>query len=235
MLILRTNLRWDDWKNRYYELKGHNSDIDLSKYVDMGLYSESLTENTKLQQTNNTLLSEKSKQQSDMAALKGQLEDTKSKLKDYKKYEKKVLPILRKSAYQQQYQGKCITLEPSQIETIIRKYLNGLSPYKISKEMGISKTSVNMVVRCEYKAEQSLEKILRALHMVNKEGNWGTDKQTKLNGLIAVYESSLSTVKALNKIKNKEIKDGIQSLEDYVSWVESKEEGEYHEDINIDS
>ena len=48
MLILRTNLRWDDWKNRYYELKGHSSDIDLSKYVDMGLYTEFMTNNTKL-------------------------------------------------------------------------------------------------------------------------------------------------------------------------------------------
>ena len=38
----------DDWKNRYYELKGHSSDIDLSKYVDMGLYTEFMTNNTKL-------------------------------------------------------------------------------------------------------------------------------------------------------------------------------------------
>lgn len=221
----------DDWKNRYYELKGHNSDIDLSKYVDMGLYTETLSENSKLQQANSTLLSEKSKQQSDITSLKGQLADTSTQLKDLKKYEKKVLPILRKSAYQQQYQGKCITLEPSQIETIVRKYLNGLSPYKISKEMGISKTSINMIVRCEYKAEQSLDKILKALHQVNKEGNWGGEKQDKLNGLIQVYESSLSTVRALNKIKNKEIKDGIQSLEDYVSWVEDKNDySDYIED-----
>lgn len=221
----------DDWKNRYYELKGQNSDIDLSKYVDMGLYTETLSDNAKLQQTNDKLLSEKAKQQRDITTLKGELSDTKTELRDYKRNEKKVLPILRKSVYQQQHQGKCITLEPSQIETIVRKYLNGISPYKISKEMGVSKTSVNMIIRCEYKSEQSLEKILKALHQVNKEGHWGEEKQATLNGLIGSYESSLSTVRDINKIRNKEIKDGIQSIEDYLAWVESKENGDYIEDI----
>ena len=230
----RVKAQRDEWKGRYYELKANQSDIDLSKYVDMGLYTDAVADRDRLQGENDKLVSEKNKLSSNANSLKSQLSDCKTELREYRQNEKKVLPILRKSVFQQQHQGKCITLEPSQIETIIRRYLDGDKPHKISKGMGVSKTSINMIIRCEYRTEQSISKILRALHAVNKEGHWGEEKQEQLNGLIQDYENSLSVVKDMKSIQNRNIRENIQSLSDYLEWVENKKHGlddEYIEDI----
>ena len=197
-------------------------EINLDNYVDRGQYDEVVSERDSLQVDYNKLKESKRVLLENAREVKATLDSCRAELREYKDYEKKLLPLLRKSAYQQQHQGKCISLEPSQIEGIIRNYLNGITSYSIGKQMGISKTSINMVIHCEYRAEQSLNKVLRALHVVNKEGNWGGEKQEKLNRLIDDYERSLAVVLETKSIQNENIASDVQSLGDYFSWVDRR-------------
>lgn len=195
------------------QLSSQPTNIESSPdMVEATLYEDALNDNKQLKESYDK----------EIEALKEKNKELSKIVDKYKKDEKKIVPILRKSVFQQQYQGKCITLEPSQIEGIIRRYLNGESSYEISKATGISKTSVNSIIHCEYRAVQSLKKVLNALHMVNKEGHWGEDKQNTLNELIKTYNKNINSVIEARNVKMKGVKENINSIDSFLYWTNQK-------------
>lgn len=145
--------------------------------------------------------------------LMGKLKTLEEESEAYKQAEHFILPDLQKLSYCRKHMGKSISLEPSQIENVVRGYLHGDSNYRISKDLGISHTSIKKILSCDYSTVPSLEKILSALHSVN--GNWGTDKKELLNELIQLYTVRLEDAKERSKLNFNEIEKSMSSLFDY--------------------
>lgn len=189
--------------------------IDLSKYHAMA--------NDELQDTIKKLKRDIKKYEGvyeENARLKVELQNIEDVLHNFEEIEKTLLPELQKGCFCKKYRGKSISLEPSQIEKVISGYLYGDSNYKISKDLGISHTTVKKILECDYSTSSSLNKILSALHSVN--GNWGAERKQLLENLIEEYEFAVKKANIDDKNNRAKIKGSITSLEDYINFKKSK-------------
>lgn len=144
----------------------------------------------------------------------------KSMLNRYSMREKSILPYLQETVYCRTYKGKSIGLVPSQIETVIRNHLKGDSNYRISKDMGISKTTITKILSVDYRTSGSLKKILSALHRVNAEGNWGGDCRKELTNLISSYDIALIAATERDMLNREQIKNNIKTLEGFLRYLD---------------
>ena len=189
--------------------------IDLSKYHAMA--------NNELQDTIKGLKGRIKKYegvQEENIELRTKLKETQDELDSFKEIEKALLPELQKGCFCKKYRGKSISLEPSQIEKVISGYLHGDSNYKISKDLGVSHTTVKKILECDYSTSSSLSKILSALHSVN--GNWGPDRKKLLESLIEEYEFAVKKANVDDRNNKVKIKGSITSLEDYLNFKKNE-------------
>lgn len=154
-------------------------------------------------------------------SLEEQIQELEMELSGYKKNEKQLLPLLQQTAYCKEHMGKSITLVPSQIENIIRGHLNGDSSYHISKDLGVSKTSVNKILSCDYRTVNSLKKILDTLHSIN--GNWGPEKKKELDNLISNYEIALKQAEEKAEILRNDIDNRVVDINGYFHEINGKQ------------
>lgn len=179
-----------------------------------------LQANTEIQE----LVKQHDKDVAELQKLRPEVLDLKKRVYVYEKNEKKVMPTLQEVVYRRQAQGKCITLNDSQIDTVIRGHLNGDSNYKISKENHISETTIKQILQCKYKSLGSLKHILRVLHQVN--GNWGQEKKDILSNLISMYESAVVSKEQEQSMVKEDIAQRVNSLVSYNREIENRGDGD---------
>lgn len=196
--------------------------VDLSKYHAMA--NQELQDKIKEQKHTIEVLKKKIKENEGISKenleLKIRLKNAEEDLHNFESIEKALLPELQKGCFCKKYRGKSISLEPSQIEKVISGYLYGDSNYKISKDLGISHTTVKKILECDYSTSSSLNKILSALHSVN--GNWGIERKQLLEDLIEKYEFEAKKATIDDRNNKLKIKGSITSLEDYINFKKRK-------------
>lgn len=148
--------------------------------------------------------------------LKIQLNESKKELDTYRELEKDLIPELRQNVFRRKHMGKSISLEPSQIDKIMRCYLNGDSCYKISKDLKVAYTTVRKIIECDYSTSASLKKILSVLKSVN--GNWGNEKKQELLSLINRYEDAYRNAVEIDEDNVVMISDKIKNIGDYLDF-----------------
>ena len=202
---------------------------DLTKDVPMDDSPESVgSVISNLQQDNEELNNEN-------ADLRERLKAMEDILSNYAGLEKDLVPELQQIMFTRKSQGKTIRLSSMEIEDVFRMYLTGYksekevekSPYAISKELNISRTTVKRLLDKEvievvdskgnavkqlkyYNTVSSLEKIVKGLNRVSKNGNFSGVKKNKLEDYIRVYSKFLEDAKkeriAVRNIFNEENK-----------------------------
>ena len=148
--------------------------------------------------------------------LKRQLKESEAELITYREFEKDLIPELRQNVFRRKHMGKSISLEPSQIDKIMRCYLNGDSCYKISKDLKVAYTTVRKILECNYSTSASLKKILSVLKGVN--GNWGNEKKQELLSLINRYEDAYQNAVEIDEDNVVMISDKIKNIGDYLDF-----------------
>ena len=170
------------------------------------------------------LVQQHDKDVAELQKLRPEVMDLRKRLYVLEKNEKKVVPTLQDIVYRRQSQGKCITLNDSQIDTVIRGHLNGDSNYRISMDNHISETTIRQILKCQYRSLGSLKRILRVLHQVN--GNWGQDKKDVLSALISMYEQAVTAKEQEESMVKEDIAQRVNSLLTYNREIETRGDGD---------
>ena len=203
--INKLNAEKDELQTRLSELQTLNGTFISDRFDTENKLAALENENSKLVDTKNEI----------------EIENKKAKqlLQQYSNIQKLLLPYLQETMYCRTYKGKSIGLVPSQIENVIRNHLKGDSNYRISKDLGISKTTVNKILSVDYRTSDSLKKILSALHNVNVEGNWGGERKNELLGLISSYEVALSAATQRELVNREQIEQNIKNLGAFLKYT----------------
>lgn len=138
-----------------------------------------------------------------------------------KDMEDKILPFLQNTAYYRKYKGKSINLEPSQITSVYRLHLKGLTNYKISKETGISKTSIKKILTFDYNTIESLKKLLNALHTINKSGHWHNKNKIWITTAIKTVNQKIQEQSEKEKHQKEDIFLNLKTIQDFLNFTKN--------------
>ena len=157
--------------------------------------------------------------QNDLDRLRAENKGLEELLKVYQGLERVMVPELQQMLFTRSTQGKTIRLSAREIEEVFRMALNGYkdengsqkeySYYKIGKVLGVSHTTVKKLLDIEkdgshalkdYCSVSSLEKIVKGLNLVSKNGNFSGFKKNKLTKYLNYYTSALEQAKK-NKVE----------------------------------
>lgn len=141
-----------------------------------------------------------------------------------KDMEDKILPFLQNTAYYRKYKGKSINLEPSQITSVYRLHLKGLTNYKIWKETGISKTSIKKILTFDYNTIESLKKLLNALHTINKSGHWHNKNKIWITTAIKTVNQKIQEQSEKEKHQKENIFFNLKTIQDFLNFTKNNTE-----------
>lgn len=188
--------------------------------------------------------------------LKKKNDELSSEISSYKGLERVLIPELQQMLFTRSTQGKSIRLSAKEIEDIFRMSLTGYTDtdgkhkdytyYAISKKLGVSHTTVKKLLDIDksngnalkdYRSVASLEKIVKGLNRVSKNGNFTGLKKNKLSKYINYYTSALEQARRYRDTIRLEFNSNNHTLMDLantMSNIRNSKKGMAEDDAAFD-